>query len=349
MPPDLASIAEEALEKSEQGEAQDDEQDQKTDDAQDEGGQQTQEADDDATGGDEDENGSEEGQTSEEDDEAEGQSEEEDESDEGDGAQGKKAQDLTDEELLAELEKRGKKVDPEPKEEKKEEPAPQPTEVPDEIWSQMNDFQRTVYNELPYMEIRDKDGNTHRVKHDSQVPEDFEWANEQQKHQFYSVQLPAQSVLAERIGGKLYERHQQEQQQQQSQAEADEVVKGIDALVQQGIVPKIAAQPGTQEFDQDPGVQRANDILALRREYLAKGEKISVETAGRIFKAEHPDLYQKKPTKSPADKERKAASSIVYGGGRGTSGDAKSVDKPKVFPVGTSAEDIADYYSEILD
>lgn len=306
--------------------------------------------------GGEDEN-AENGEASEENNESEDdsqtESEDEDESAKGDGTKGKQAQELTDEELLAELEKRGKKpTEPEKKDDKQEaKPLPRPTEVPEDVWGAMNDFQRTVYDKLPYLEARGKDGNVLRVKSHQQIPADFEWANEAAERQFYNIDMPAQSVQAERIAGQLQGQTQQQQQQEQFQKEADMVVKGIDALQAQGIVPKITAQPGTDEFNNDPGVVRANEILNLRREYLSRGENISIETAGRIFKAEHPDLYKPKPTKSPADAERKAASRNIGGGGRGTASDAKKGGeaKPKAFPIGTSAEDIADYYADQLD
>lgn len=295
-------------------------------------------------------------ENNESEDDSQEESEDENKPDEGDGAKGKQASELSDDELLAELEKRGKKPaeQPEKKDDKQEEakPMPRPAEVPEDVWASMNDFQHAVYDKLPYIEIRDKEGKAHRIKHNSQIPAGFEWLSEEAKNQFYAVDLPAQSVLAERIGGQLQGQTQQQQQQAQFQKEADAVVKGIDALVTQGIVPKIVAQPGTKEFDSDPGVQRANEILTLRREYLSRGENISIETAGRIFKAEHPDLYKPAPTKSPADAERKAASRNISGSaGRGTANDAKNGGsaKPKVWPVGTSAEDIADAYADQLD
>lgn len=363
MPNDLGTIAENALNEMEAADANNGGTPPATppegdENASDEGAADENENNDNTPAGGEDEN-AENGQASEENNESEDDSQEESEDenqpDEGDGAKGKQAQDLTDDELLAELEKRGKKpTEPEKKDDKQEEakPLPRPTEVPEDVWASMNEFQHAVYDKLPYIEIRDNEGGVHRVKHNSQIPKDFPWASEDAKNQFYAVDLPAQSVLAERIGGQLQGQTQQQQQQAQFQREADEVVKGVDALIAQGIVPKITAQPGTDEFNTDPGVQRANEILTLRREHLARGENISIETAGRIFKAEHPDLYKPKPTKSPADAQRKAASRNIAGNGqRGTAADAKNGGsaKPKVWPVGTSAEDIADAYQDQLD
>lgn len=277
------------------------------------------------------------------------ESEDEDDPTKGAAPQGKQAQELTDEELLAELEKRGKKPEPKKEDEQPKE-TPRPREVPEDVWGDMNEFQRTVYNRLPFIEIRDEAGKSYRVKHNSQIPADFPWASDEAKNQFYAVDLPAQSVLAERIGMQLQGVSQQQQEQAKFQQEANEVVRGVDKLQEQGIVPKITAKPNTPEFNNDPGVQRANDILNLWNEYRGRGETISIETAGQIFKANHPELYQTKPTKSPADAERKQKSRNIAGtAGRGTAGDAKGKEKSRAWPVGTSAADIADAYADQLD
>lgn len=337
MPPDdLGTIAENALNEMEAADANDEQDDTQTN-------EQLDKDDSIIEGGEED---AEKSEASEDTNEDDPDKDEEGEDDPAKGAtpQGKQAQELTDEELLAELEKRGKK--PEAKEEKRE--APRPTEVPDDVWNDMNDFQRTVYNRLPFMEIRDDSGNTYRIKHNSQVPKDFPWESEEAKNQFYGVDLPAQSVVAERIGMQLQGLSKQQQEQARAQQEANEVVQGIDKLQEQGIVPKITAKPNTPEFDNDPGVKRANDILSLWGEYRNRGEMISIETAGRIFKAENPDLY--KPKTSPADAERRKASRNIAGtAGSGTAGDPNDKTSGRAWPIGTTAADIADAYQDQLD
>lgn len=356
MQDDLGTIAENALNEMEQADSQND-----TPPTPPEGDQPNGEGEDDTDSEDTNDNAPESGESddveddetsekddSEEDDGSE-ESEDEDSDDEGDGEEDEETPPLTDEELLAEIEKRGLNKKDEKKEEERQ-PAKRPTEVPEQVWGEMKPWQQYVYQQLPYLEARAKDGTVLRVKTDEQVPDDFDWISEQAKNQFYHKDIPAQSVRAEKLGTDISQRAQQQQQQAQQQQEANSVVKGIEELQKSGIVPKIKAQPNTPEFNQDPGVQRANDVLKLWQEYRQRGEQISIETAGRIFKAENPDLY--KPTKSPADAERKKKSrNIAGGGGRGTAGDAKkgSQAKPKAFPVGTSAADIADYYADQLD
>lgn len=355
MQDDLGTIAENALDQLEQADSQDDNTPPAPEgDTPPDGEAENDDTNDNAPEGEEDENAQEE--EASQDDEENGddkESEDEDADDKGDGAKGKEAQELTDEELLAELEKRGKK----PEEKKPEKPeAPRqiqrPNEVPDDVWGGMKPWQQYVYQQLPYLEARAKDGTVLRVKTDEQVPNDFDWISEQAKNQFYNKDIPAQSVRAEKLGDSISNQARQQQQQQQAQQEANTVVQGINELTKQGIVPQITAQPGTPEFDKDPGVQRANAILQLRQQHAARGEIITVETAGQLFKAQNPKLYETPPKKPTADKERKQASRNIAGtSGRGTSTDARkgNKDKGRVFPIGTSASDIADYYADQLD
>ncbi len=366
MQDDLGTIADAALDQLEQADAQGDNKDDNTPPAP-EGDENTptgEEGDDnqDTNDNSPDENGegedhAQEGEASQEDDAnktgKDKESEEQDDPDEADGTKGKQAQELTDEELLAELEKRGKKPEAE-KPEKPEAPRQiqRPSEVPEQVWGEMKPWQQYVYQQLPYLEARAKDGTVLRVKTDEQVPADFDWISEQAKNQFYSKDIPAQSIRAEKLGDSISNQARQQQQQQQAQEEANTIVKGINELTKQGIVPQIKAQPGTPEFDQDPGVQRANQILALRQQHLNKGEFITVETAGELFKAQNPKLYETPPKKPTADKERKQASRNIAGSaGRGTSTDARKggQSKGKTFPIGTSAADIADFYADQLD
>ena len=350
MQDDLGTIAENALDQLEQADSQDD----NTPPAPEGGTPPEGEAENDDTNdntpeGEEDENAQEEEASQDDDENGDGkESEDENADDEGDGAKSKEAQELTDEELLAELEKRGKKP------EKPEAPRQiqRPNEVPDDVWGGMKPWQQYVYQQLPYLEARAKDGTVLRVKTDEQVPDDFDWISEQAKNQFFNKDIPAQSVRAEKLGESISNQARQQQQQQQSQEEANTVVRGINELTKQGIVPQITAQPGTPEFDKDPGVQRANAILQLRQQHAAKGEIITVETAGQLFKAQNPKLYETPPKKPTADKERKQASRNIAGtSGRGTSTDARkgNKDKGRAFPIGTSASDIADYYADQLD
>ena len=265
------------------------------------------------------------------------------------GQESPETPELTDEQLLEELKKRGldKPKEDEPKKPETPQEIARPDELPDRVWNDMNPVQRTIYNELPYVKVQGKDGNVLEVKTPEQLPADFEFANARAEAQF-NTDMSAQSYRAEKMYESIQTEVQQRRQASASQAESQRVVADVDKLQKDGIVPKIAAKSGTPEFDKDPGVVRANEILAYWQELRKSGENISVYTAGKLYKAEHPELYTP-PKQNSADEERKQVSRNIAGGGRGDQSQANSNNKRPVFRPGTSASDIVDYYDGQLD
>lgn len=265
-----------------------------------------------------------------------------------DGQKSPETPELTDEQLLEELKKRGLDKSDDDAEKKSEQPQEiaRPDELPDNVWKDMNPVQRTIYNELPYVNVKSKDGEVLSVKTPEQLPDDFEFASARAEAQF-NTDMSAQSYKAEKMYEKIQGQLTERQQQNATQEESRRVVADVDKLQSDGIVPKITAKQGTPEFDKDPGVIRANEILNYWNGLRKAGENISVYTAGKLYKAEHPELYQpKQPNKG--DQERKQVSRNIAGGGRGDKSAANNNKRP-VFRPGTSASDIVDYYDAQLD
>lgn len=303
-----------------------------------------------------DESQDDDGQEDESGEEGEGEkSETEDESgedgdDEKSGKKDDETQELSDEQFLAELEKRGLKVVEKDKEEKKEEEKQQeivkPEELPDKVWGKMNDVQKYIYNELPYIKVQGKDGVV-EVKTPDQLPDDFEFANAQAQAKFIA-DISAQSTKAEKLHSDIMTYSQQQEKAHNTQIESKQIVDDVEQLQREGIIPKIVAKNGTPEFNKDPGVVRANEILALREERRAKGEVLSAYSAGLMYKALHPELY--KPVESKGDQERKNVSSKISGGGKGDQKQAsKNTTSRHKYPIGMSAQDIADLAGADLD
>ena len=286
---------------------------------------------------------------SEESEESESE-EDEDSSESEQGEETKQVQELSDDELLAELEKRGLNRQEDKKEEKQEEQPRswdrKPVELPSEVWEQMDASRRYIYNNLPYLEARGKDGTVLKIKTRQQIPTDFEWINDAAKEQFFGEELPAQIYRAERLNDSIQKQYQSRQQEEEQHRYDGMIVDGVEELQKQGIVPKITTDSRSPDFAKDPGVQRAEEVLNLWMEFNQKGERISIATAGQIFKMQHPELYQEKKTKSPDDKRRKKASRNISGGSKGAASD--EMEGP-VFPPGTSLTDIAEYYGKDLD
>ena len=282
---------------------------------------------------------------SEESEESESE-EDEDSAESEQGEETKQVQELSDDELLAELEKRGLNKKEEKQEEQPRSWDRKPAELPDEVWERMDARRRYIYNSLPYLEARGKDGTVLKVKAGEQVPADFEWINEATKQRFYSEEVPAQSYKAERLNEDIQRQYQSRQQEEQQHRYDRMIVDGVEELQKQGIVPKITTDSRSPDFAKDPGVQRAEEVLNLWMEFNQKGERISIATAGQIFKMQHPELYQEKKTKSADDKRRKKASRNISGGSKSTA--SEEMEGP-VFPPGTSLTDIAEYYGKDLD
>lgn len=261
---------------------------------------------------------------------------------------------ITDEQLIAELQRRGLSVvnNKQQQEQQAYDNDPRfakPSELPDEVWGRMSDENRYIYNQLPYMEIRGKDGTVIRVKTDDQIPEGFEFASEAEKNRFYAKDLPAQSLRAERLNDQVNLAKQRYTERTTQQATAKYVVDTIDKLQRDGVIPKFKAKPRTKEFNNDPGVKLANEIIATWQQHRGAGENITLETAAQVYKALHPEAFKPVSSTTATDKVRKKKSANINGGSRGTRKDATSDSNVHVFPAGTKPSDIADYYLDKLD
>lgn len=276
-----------------------------------------------------------------------------DEKESGESKEESKAQGLSDEEFLKELERRGLKVAEDKKEEPKKDDKPQPWEErPDEIdeklWNKSTPEEKFIYNSLDYITVKGKDGEELSVKLPTQLPDDFEFASKRAEAQFYSA-MSAQSSKAEKLMNKITSDREQTTKAEQEKAELDAIIADVDRLQDDGIVPKIKAKPGTKEFNDDPSVQLVNKILDFRDEYNRKhkGENISSYTAGLIYKAKNPKEFETEDDKRRAsqDKSRQKAASRVA---TKTTSSQRPEYNRKAFSNNASLTDIADYYADQL-
>lgn len=276
-----------------------------------------------------------------------------DEKESGESKEESKVQGLSDEEFLKELERRGLKVAENKKEEPKKDDKPQPWEErPDEIdeklWNKSTPEEKFIYNSLDYITVKGKDGEELSVKLPTQLPDDFEFASKRAEAQFYSA-MSAQSSKAEKLMNKITSDREQTTKAEQEKAELDAIIADVDRLQDDGIVPKIKAKPGTEEFNTDPSVQLVNKILDFRDEYNRKhkGENISSYTAGLIYKAKNPkefetedDTRREKQDESRTKTARRVATK--------TTSSQRPEYNRKAFSNNASLTDIADYYADQL-
>ena len=241
----------------------------------------------------------------------------------------------------------------ESKEEPKKDDKPQPWEErPDEIdeklWNKSTPEEKFIYNSLDYITVKGKDGEELSVKLPTQLPDDFEFSSKKAEAQFYSA-MSAQSSKAEKLMNKITSDREQKTKAEQEKAELDAIIADVDRLQDEGIVPKIKAKPGTEEFNTDPSVQLVNKILDFRDEYNRKhkGENISSYTAGLIYKAKNPKEFETEDDtrREKQDKSREKTASRV-------ANKTTSANRPeyntKAFGKNASLTDIADYFADQL-
>lgn len=249
-------------------------------------------------------------------------------------------QSISDEMLRAELERRGMVATKKQDQPQPEDPRfSQPRELPDAVWSKMTEEGKYIYNQLPYLTIRGKDGIL-RVKSDEQIPPDFEWADEAEKTQFYSKELPAQVYRAEQLNAQVTKAVKDYNRELERQREAQTIVQSVEKLQASGILPKIPGERGSKEYDGSAELAYVNDVLGLWEQHHRQGENISIKTAAYLYKAQHPDALKPKPTTTPTDKMRKAKSTNINGGAKGKA----MPEQRHTFPPGTMPSDIIDYY-----
>lgn len=302
----------------------------------------------------EDNSGEGEDTTETQDDEPEAAPEDEpDEKESGESKEESKAQGLSDEEFLKELERRGLKVAEDKKEEPKKDDKPQPWEErPDEIdeklWNKSTPEEKFIYNSLDYITVKGKDGEELSVKLPTQLPDDFEFASKRAEAQFYSA-MSAQSSKAEKLMNKITSDREQTTKAEQEKAELDAIIADVDRLQDDGIVPKIKAKPGTEEFNTDPSVQLVNKILDFRDEYNRKhkGENISSYTAGLIYKAKNPKEFETEDDKRREKQDESRTKTARRVATKTTSSQRPEYNR-KAFGKNASLTDIADYYADQL-
>lgn len=249
-------------------------------------------------------------------------------------------QSISDEVLRAELERRGMVATRKQDQAQPEDPRfSQPRELPDAVWSKMTEEGKYIYNQLPYLTIRGKDGIL-RVKSDEQIPPDFEWADEAEKTQFYSKELPAQVYRAEQLNAQVTKAVEDYNRELERQREAQTIVQGVEKLQASGILPKIPGERGSKEYEGSAELAYVNNVLGLWEQHHRQGENVSIETAAYLYKAQHPDALKPKPTTTATDKVRKAKSTNINGGAKGKA----MPEQRHTFPPGTMPSDIIDYY-----
>ena len=222
-----------------------------------------------------------------------------------------------------------------------------PKEIDEEVWNELPEENKVIYNALPYLVAEGKKGPV-QVKTPDQLPDGFEFKNQKAMMKFQN-DLQAQENRATQFKQALEARAEREQRASADRAEAQKVISEIDRLQKSGELPTPKAKAGTKEFDDDPAVLTINKVLNYRARRASEGTYLSVRDSLLLYKAEHPKEFVKKEAKG--DIERRNIAKKVAGNSKSTSSavNGDEEDKARYYKPGMSTEDVLDAVLSDMD
>lgn len=222
-----------------------------------------------------------------------------------------------------------------------------PKEIDEEVWNELPEENKVIYNALPYLVAEGKKGVV-QVKTPDQLPDGFEFKDQKAMMKFQN-DLQAQENRATQFKQAIEARAEREQKASADRAEAQKVISEIDGLQKSGELPSPKAKYGSKEFDNDPAVTLINKVLNYRAVRAQGGTNLSVRDSLMLYKAEHPEEFVKKEAKG--DVERSKIAKRVAGNSKSTSSAVNGDDenKPRYYKTGMSTEDVLDAVLNDMD
>lgn len=222
-----------------------------------------------------------------------------------------------------------------------------PKEIDEEVWNELPEENKVIYNALPYLVAEGKKGVV-QVKTPDQLPDGFEFKDQKAMMKFQN-DLQAQENRATQFKQAIEARAEREQRASADRAEAQKVISEIDGLQKSGELPSPKAKYGSKEFDNDPAVTLINKVLNYRAVRAQGGTNLSVRDSLMLYKAEHPEEFVKKEAKG--DVERSRIAKRVAGNSKSTSSAVNGDDenRPRYYKTGMSTEDVLDAVLNDMD
>ena len=222
-----------------------------------------------------------------------------------------------------------------------------PKEIEEEVWDNMTEENKVIYNALPYITAEGKRGVI-KVKTPEQLPDNFQFRSEKAMMRFQN-DLQAQELKATQMANAIASRAERVQRETAQREEAGRVVSEIESLQKSGDLPTPKAKYGTADFDKDPAVLTINKVLEYRVRRASEGTNLSVRDSLLLYKAEHPEEFVKKEAKG--DIERKNIAKKVAGNSKATSSAVNADDDNKAhyYKTGMSTEDVLDRILDDMD
>lgn len=222
-----------------------------------------------------------------------------------------------------------------------------PKEIDEEVWNELPEENKVIYNALPYLVAEGKKGVV-QVKTPDQLPDGFEFKDQKAMMKFQN-DLQAQENRATQFKQAIEARAEREQRASADRAEAQKVISEINGLQKSGELPSPKAKYGSKEFDNDPAVTLINKVLNYRATRAQGGTNLSVRDSLILYKAEHPEEFVKKEAKG--DVERSRIAKRVAGNSKSTSSAVNGDDenRPRYYKTGMSTEDVLDAVLNDMD
>ena len=222
-----------------------------------------------------------------------------------------------------------------------------PKEIDEEVWNELPEENKVIYNALPYLVAEGKKGVV-QVKTPDQLPDGFEFKDQKAMMKFQN-DLQAQENRATQFKQAIEARAEREQRASADRAEAQRVISEINGLQKSGELPSPKAKYGSKEFDNDPAVTLINKVLNYRAVRAQGGTNLSVRDSLMLYKAEHPEEFVKKEAKG--DVERSRIAKRVAGNSKSTSSavNGDDEDRPRYYKTGMSTEDVLDAVLNDMD
>lgn len=222
-----------------------------------------------------------------------------------------------------------------------------PKEISEEVWNDLPEENKVIYNALPYLVAEGKRGAV-QVKTPDQLPDGFEFKDQKAMMKFQN-DLQAQENRATQFKQALEARAEREQRATSERAEAQKVISEISKLQKSGELPTPKTTYGKDGFDNDPAVLTINKVLNYRAKRASEGTILSVRDSLLLYKAEHPEEFVKKEARG--DAERRNIAKKVAGNSKATSSavNGGEDEKPNYYRPGMSTEDVLDAVLSDMD
>lgn len=140
-------------------------------------------------------------------------------------------------------------------------PSPSPTDAtPPPPAGNLTPEQQFIYDNLPTLSVRGKDGHMYNVKVDTELPESFDFASKADERSFYR-DLTAQELNARELRNQFMQSANAQQAANFEERENESIRQDVADLQREGVMPRFKLKVEDPKFDGDPAAKQMQEIL----------------------------------------------------------------------------------------